>query len=330
MARILCVLGITLLITLVTTSRSYAAAKRPPNLEAFPYELVEAVNALRASYGLAPYTISSILMATAQNQADDMAATGRASHTGAGDSSVTDRLLAVSYPLDGDLSLAGFRAENVTSGRESMSAQAAVDQWAGDSVHLKTMISPDLTEIGAGVSVNNGKVYFVIDCARPTNSGVPQVLGTSVVGASTDPTSRGIPIPVAMATPNADGDIIHEVKEGQTLWQIAISYNTTIDEIKRLNNLFDNNIYPVTKLLIRKTVTLTPTLPVDYPTIEMASSPAQNPTVTVTALGATLTSTPLNPSLPASANNLIGIVIGILAVAILGGGIIAWLGSAKK
>jgi LysM repeat protein len=192
------------------------------------------------------------------------------------------------------------------------------------------MISPDLTEIGAGVSVNNGKVYFVIDCARPTNSGVPQVLGTSVVGASTDPTSRGIPIPVAMATPNADGDIIHEVKEGQTLWQIAISYNTTIDEIKRLNNLFDNNIYPVTKLLIRKTVTLTPTLPVDYPTIEMASSPAQNPTVTVTALGATLTSTPLNPSLPASANNLIGIVIGILAVAILGGGIIAWLGSAKK
>ena len=137
-------------------------------------------------------------------------------------------------------------------------------------------------------------------------------------------------VPVIVATPNAQDDIIHEVKAGQTLWQIAISYNTKIDEIKRLNNLFDNNIYPGTKLLIKQSVVVTPTLPLDSPTIQMTLSPTQNPIFTATVLMPTLTSTPLFVSLPASANNIMGIVIGILAVAILGGGIVAWLGSTKK
>ncbi|HEX6269602.1 MAG TPA: LysM peptidoglycan-binding domain-containing protein [Anaerolineales bacterium] len=46
--------------------------------------------------------------------------------------------------------------------------------------------------------------------------------------------------------------MIHEVKFGQTLWQIAISYDARIDEIKSLNNLFDNNLYPGKKLLIKR------------------------------------------------------------------------------
>lgn len=323
-------LVITFFINLVSTSRSYADAKRSTRLAASPYELIEAVNALRASYGLASYSISSILMAVAQNHADYMAGTGRASHTGAGGSSVTERLLAAGYPLDGDLSLGGFRSENITSGGENMPAQDAVDRWTGDSLHLSTMISPNLTEIGAGVSVNNGRVYFVIDCARPTNNGVPQVQVTSAVGESTLPASGSVLIPVVVATPNAEGDIIHEVKTGQTLWQIAISYNTKIDEIKLLNNLFDNNIYPGTKLLIRKSVILTATLPIDYPTTVMELSTTQNPTSIAKVIMPTLTLTPLNPQPTASANNIMGIVIGILAVAFLGGGIVAWLGSAKK
>jgi len=211
-----------------------------------------------------------------------------------------------------------------------MSARSAVERWTRDSLHLNTMISPELTEIGAGVSVNNGRIYFVIDCARPTNSGIPLALGTVLVGSPTNPASAGVMIPVVVATPNAEGDTIHEVRAGQTLWQIAISYNTKIDEIKRLNNLLDNNIYPGTKLWIRKGLVLAPTLSIDDPTLAMTLSPTQNPTFIATALGLTSTSTSLDSSLPASANNIMGTVIGILAVAILGGGIVAWLGSAKK
>lgn len=247
------ILLITGILSLTVTSLAKATSSPSPYEAASPHDLINAVNALRASHGLAPYTISPILMATAQAHADYMAATGNVSHTGLGGSTVTERLLAAGYPLAGDLSLGGFRSENITSGSESKTAQDAVNQWTGDAPHLTTMISPNLTEIGAGVSVNNGRVYFVIDCALPTTNGVPQpAAGTAVAHASTVVPGGGVIIPVQVVTPNGDGDVIHEVKAGQTLWQLAISYETKIDEIKRLNNLFDNEIYPGTKLLIKK------------------------------------------------------------------------------
>jgi hypothetical protein len=314
----------------VSTAVPVVKAQPSWRLAASPDDLVNAVNALRASYGLAPYSISSILMTTAQNQADYMAATGHASHTGAAGSSVTDRLLAAGYPLDGDLSLGGFRSENITSGAETMSAHEAVNHWSEDSLHLTTMISASLTEIGAGMSVNNGRVYYVIDCARPTNSGVPQAQATAGMAGSAVPTSAGVIIPVVVSTPNPDGDLIHEVKAGQTLWQIAISYNTKIDEIKRLNNLFDNNIYPGTKLLIQKSVIPTATVPTEAAAPVATFTHIRLPTLTATISAPTLPSTPFHSPRPTLANNIMEIVIGILAVAILGGSMVAWLGTIKK
>ncbi|HEX6269601.1 MAG TPA: CAP domain-containing protein [Anaerolineales bacterium] len=114
------------------------------------------MNALRASYGLPPYGIDPILMYTAQAQADFLAATGTMTHAGPGGSSLTDRLLAAGYPLGGELSSGGFRAENITGVNESMPAEDAVKRWSGDALHLNTMISANLTEIGAGVAVSGG------------------------------------------------------------------------------------------------------------------------------------------------------------------------------
>jgi len=190
-------------------------------------------------------------MFTAQNQSDFMAATGNVTHTGAGGSSFTDRLLAAGYPLGGNLALGGFRSENIMAGIVSLSAQSAVDAWMGDAPHQNTMLSPDLTEIGAGVSVVNGRVYYVIDCARPSTSGAPPDSTSVVASGAAIPANEALS-PIVLSTPNSNGDVIHEVQSGQTLWQIAISYSVTIDDIKRLNNMFDNNIYPGNKLLIRK------------------------------------------------------------------------------
>lgn len=331
-------LGVIILVVfaaLSSVSVSRAEPQRQPEFASSPTDLVNAVNALRASYGLAPYSINSILMYTAQSQADFLAATGTMTHSGPGGISVTERLLAAGYPLAGDLSLGGFRSENITGGAESMSAQAAVNSWTGDSLHLNTMTSPNLTEVGAGVSVNGGKVYYVIDCARPTTSGVPQAAATSTGGGSTVPTrdpNEGIIIPVAPSTPNADGDVIHEVKAGQTLWQIAIAYKVKIDEIKSMNSLLGNDIYPGNRLLIKRGVTV--------PTASLTETPTQAATLTSTiapisaapTTGVTLTPTPILISSSVSTSNsmIMKIAMGIIAFALLGGGIFTLLGGLKK
>jgi len=329
---IFAVLTLVLLVLLSTSFPSKAEAVTAPEFAGTPYDLVNAVNALRASNGLPAYSINSILMFTAQNQADYMAITGNVSHIGAGGLSVTDRLLAAGYPLAGDLSLGGFRSENIISGTESMSAQAAVNAWTGDAPHLNTMLSPNLSEIGAGVAVVGGRVYYVIDAASPTTSGVPQAGASAVGGGSAVPGAGGVVYPVVLSTPNADGNVIHEVKAGQSLWQIAIAYEVKVDDIKQLNNLFDNNIYPGDKLLVKKGVVL--------PTVSPTLSPASDtlPTLIITSIATEVVVQPTNafvPSLvsengPVNNNRIVGSVIGILAIALLGGGLFTWLGTTKK
>lgn len=301
-----------------------------PRLAGSPYDLVTAVNALRASFGLPPYNINAILMSTAQAQADFLAATGSMTHSGPGGIGFTERLLSAGYPLAGDLSLGGFRAENITGGNESMPAEAAVDRWTGDALHLDTMVSQNLTEIGAGVAVSNGRVYYVIDAARPTTTGEPQLAGTSVEGGSPVPEIVAVMNPVVVSTPNAQGQLIHEVKPGQTLWQIAISYETNIDEIKLLNNLLDNNIYPGNRLLV-KTGMIQPTAPL---TPTHGATPTATSLATSTSSAETLILTPGSGviSSPATADHamLMKVAMGIIALALAGGGIFTWLGSLKK
>ena len=300
------------------TSGSRAASDVRPQTASSPYDVINAVNALRASYGLAPYNISSILMATAQAQADFMAATGHVSHTGLGGSSVTERLLAAGYPLAGDLSLGGFRSENITSGNESKTAQDAINGWTGDAPHLTTMISPSLTEIGAGVSVNGGRVYYVIDCALPTTNGAPQPAAQTAVAAGTTVVPAGqVMIPVVVVTPNAEGDIIHEVKPGQTLWQIAISYETKIDEIKRLNNLYTNDIYPGEKLLIRKAITAATGTPSSTATFEPAATSTSLPTIAATLEAPSVTALAVTTPMAISTSRIMSVAIGIVTLSLL-------------
>ena len=308
------------LIGLTTTSSPRAESLNRPLKAGSPYDLINAVNELRTSYGLAPYSINSILMYTAQTQAEFMATTGNVTHSGPAGTGLTDLLLAADYPLAGDLSAGGFRAENITSGNENRTAQSAVDGWTRDALHLNTMISPNLSEIGAGVAVANGRVYYVIDCALPTTVGLPQASNSVPAGED----SLAISI---LSTPNSDGDVIHDVKPGQSLWQIAIAYEVTIEDIKRLNNLFDNNIYPGSKLLIKTDVVL--------PTVSLAAMPASQSQMTSTAVTVSPTST-LLPTVtiiwsekPTSAavkdTSILGVAIGILALALLGGGVFTWL-----
>ena len=319
---------ISVLLILISNFAVGAQPVNAPHYESTAYDLINVVNALRAAYGLPAYSINPILMFTAQNQADFVAATSNVTHSGPGGIGLTDRLLVAGYPLAGDLSAGGFRAENITSGRVGMSAQTAIDGWMGDAPHQNTMLSPNLTEIGAGVAVVNGRVYYVIDCAQPTTGVAPQA-STPIIGSGTIiPEGEAVVDPVILSTPNTSGDVIHEVQVGQTLWQIAISYGVTINEIKHLNNLFDNNIYPGNKLLIKNETTPTALPPTETATPEFAVTRFLSATSVPTYVVA-VTQIPM-VSTPQDKNRIMMYVIAIIALTILGGGFFTWLGSATK
>ena len=323
---------LTVVVLLISVLPARAEVRHKPTFAGSPLDLVDAVNALRASFGLAPYSISSLLMSTAQAQADFLAATGSITHSGPGGIGLTARLLAAGYPLAGDLSLGGFRAENITGGEESMPAEAAVDQWVGDALHLNTMASQYLTEIGAGVAIRNGRVYYVIDAARPTTAGNPPAVATSVVDGSPIPENMGpeIMIPVSVSTPNADGNVFHDVKFGQTLWQIAITYDVKIEDIKRLNNLLNNNIYPGSSLLIRQGMIVPTGTATEEPTQSFTSTSLPDSASTSQVLTTTPGSATAGRSTARNNATIRNVMIAIIALALVGGGIMTWLGRSRK
>jgi len=325
------VISIVLIVPSVSATR--AQADFQPAYESSVYDLVNAVNALRAAYGLPAYSISSILMFTAQNQSDFMAANGIVTHSGPGGSTPTQRLLAAGYPLAGDLSLGGFRSENIIALSKNGSAEDAVSAWMGDVPHQTTMLSPNLSEIGAGMTVANGQVYYVIDCALPTTGGAVSLSdATAVVVAGSGVPEVGVVIyPVSVSTPNASGQVIHEVQAGQALWSIAIAYGVKIDEIKQLNNLVGNDIYPGEKLLIRvesvQTLTPPPETPMSTPT--SSSTPTSTVAVSSTATVAVIVATPATPS---GQNNKGGMLtaLAIVLLAILGAWFFARTGGTRE
>lgn len=76
-----------------------------------------------------------------------------------------------------------------------------------------------------------------------------------------------LPANTAEELPN-NGEVLYTVKSGDSLYQIAKSYNTTIDEIKALNNLTTNNLSIGQKLKIPSSKEETGT---DYLTYKVVS-----------------------------------------------------------
>jgi LysM repeat protein len=290
-------------------------------------ELIAAVNALRLSNGLPPYTVNSMLMQVAQDQANYMAASGKVAHR----PGLTQRILATGYPLAGDLSQGGFRAENITGGNKT--AGQAVQEWTGDALHTNTMLSPNLTEIGAGVAQAGGRYYLVIDCARPTTDGAPQAFTPNPGSSATESFGPSdFIVPISTSAPDENGLVYHDVQYGQTLWAIAIEYGVKIDEIRALNNLGSTiEIYQGDRLLVRKGAppsSVTATL-----TLGTVQSPTKTAQFAVTT--SVLIPTMVLNELPAPAveregeNSTAGIAIGIVLAALLFAGLLTWIGSRR-
>jgi LysM repeat protein len=283
-------------------------------------------------------------MQTAQGQADALLATGgEVGHTRPNGMTFTQQLLLLGYPLSGDLSLGGYRSENFVFGYQ-LAPLDAVEAWRGDEPHTNTMISPDRSDIGAGVAIaGDGTVYYVIDTALRTASGLPQSDADDFLpgggSGALDPESaiNQYIVPVAISTARPDGNVYHTVQYGQSLWGIAIAYGTKIDQIRALNHLGSSNtVYPNQMLLVKQGATQ-PAVPTPTGLVASASSePLMTDTIAraedaiLPALPATPAAevsgagTPVapQPSSPASSLSIWIAVIVFLLVA--GGGSAVW------
>ncbi len=291
------------------------------------YDLVSAVNALRASSGIPAYTINSILMTIAQNQAAYLASTGGAhGHVGPGGTLPYQRALNAGYAVANAVAdPPGLFSENWD---ENSSIQGAITAWEGDSAHQIALYSTNLVDIGGGVASGGGMTFYVIDTGTSTGSKAPSSSAGSnatVAAVNGTPALQGQMIPMAIvSTPNQAGEVYHIVQEGQALWQIAIAYKVKINDIKTLNNLSSDVIYPGQKLLIMHASTLTPVPPTSVPTLDLSTfTPA--PTLEVVTDTATNTAT-ATPTPPAQSRSGAPVVGGIVLVALVASGLIAWIG----
>jgi uncharacterized protein YkwD len=311
------VIFIILLITGAVSVPLKTEAKAPVPAPVFSTasELVDAVNSLRASYGLAPYNTNPILMGIAQTHAEYLISIGTITHVNAQGLRPYQRALAAGYLVAGDLSKGGWFSENISAG-VGQTADEAVKAWMGDDPHKNTMLSGTLQDIGAGVGVSGNTYYYVIDCGLSTG-------GTPVAYTPPAPLHPETPTFIPN-TPNPDGSIIHIVQPGDTTLGIAIAYNISLQDILSLNGLTEKSIiYAGNKLIIRAANTPTSTQPT--PTLTELPTITSWPTSTLTLTGTAIPPTPTpSPALPVSAAG--GAVAIIIIAALLIAGLVTLLG----
>ena len=200
------------------------------------YDLIIAMNTLRASYGLPVLVEDPIIDAVAQSTAEIMAANQMSWHIG----NVSGRLASAGYGGGSKV----WGTENFAVGG-SHSIDTIMQVWS-DASHMIPAVNPAYCNVGAGVAKSsNGMTYYVLQAAYTASKSCGEY--TSTGGTTTKPggtTDNGrVPgvsqliVPVKIATPDADGKVYHKVEAGQSFWAIAIAYKVTIKDLEVWNNL---------------------------------------------------------------------------------------------
>jgi uncharacterized protein YkwD len=279
-------------------------------------ELIEKVNELRASKDLPPYEPNSILTSIAQTHANYIASTGVLTHFDNQGKRPYQRAIAAGYGVAGDLSLGGLLTEAIYSG-SGISDDDAISAWQANRADQVALLSSDYEDVGVAITAANGITYYVLIAASETDDVLPLVSPAAV----TQSTGTFLP-----NTPLAGGEIYHVVQKDEALWSIAITYGTTIAELKILNGLAGDEIFEGQRLLVRRASTETP-VPSPVPvtaTLGLITSTATLP-VTPTI---TQTPTPL-PTPPATLQSGGMVVGGIVVAALIAAGLFSLLGRHK-
>ena len=253
-------------------------------------DLIAAVNALRASYGLEPYTVDSALMSDAQTHSNYQASIRQTTHQRSDGSGTT------------------ARTENVCGGVGVNASYCVNNMWT-DELHRYTMIGLESGTVGAGFAESEGNAYYTLmvnSSGAETGLASLQTLSEYEIPIDRDAALLQ-PGEFYTSTPEPDGSIYHTVRTNETLWSIALSYNTTIAEIQALNGMAEDDVDVSIgqRILIHyggnpvedtatPTITPLPATNTPKPTATATSTPIPLPTLTPTATS-TPTPEPLIP-----------------------------------
>jgi LysM repeat protein len=238
------------------------------------WELMRLINDLRASHGLAAYTVDPDVIAIAQEHSTYLASIHACTH----------------MRKDGRIPFDLGLVEDVASGDPGfLTPQSAIyDIWVMDFVHLKTLTGFATGDMGVGIASDGKTVYYTLD-VRPggTTTTTPNPFGTQ------NPKTKIPLVTLVTSTARPDGAIVHSVGYGQTLWTIARAYGVQIEQIRDWNNLANdsNAIYAGQKLLIRPAslATILPATNSMTATSTPTSLVSETPAPPSPAIGPTLT-----------------------------------------
>ncbi|GAB4578059.1 MAG: hypothetical protein Fur0022_07910 [Anaerolineales bacterium] len=319
--KLLCLLSFFLLSLSVGQLNTVSAAPQQDTA----YDLINGVNLLRTSYGLPALEVNVNLMSAAQAQSDYQASTKTVTHLNA--DGETALLQAAKFGYGGGSEIVAVA--NVYAAFQATAVET-ITSWTENPRDLQNMFDPH-THVGAGAAINNGVIYYTLIVAH-----LADAPGTG----ATAPTDLGSDPLFMVATPRADGSIVHVVGFGHTLVLIAEKYATTVEALMRLNHLnADSVIFPGQELIIQPpltgptftpsgptftpgpqtpTVTVLPTIaPTQTPRPTRTLSPADRPTSTLLPNSTTVPTPTIPPTLmpepaPPSMQNMVRIALVIL------------------
>jgi LysM repeat protein len=254
-------------------------------------DMISLINGWRtATYGYPALVENSYLNSCAQWTANEMASTHASTHLALlGYSSASDRCAQIGFGSGKTVHV----TENFVYDK-NLTLSALTGYWS-DSAHMLPASSAQYLYVGAGIaSSDSGETYYVLEAgsisgesAATSSSGAITSPNTSTDPSATTDTSQSIN-PVITSTPNFDGVIYHTVKSGQTLFDIALAYDVTVNYLQEQNSITDYTIYVGQSLKIKlaptPTVTSTFTPTVVYPTrTPTVRPPTKTPAPVLTA-----------------------------------------------
>ncbi len=152
----------------------------------------------------------------------------------------------------------------------------AMDSWQQMSVEATAGQSGKVTVF---VSSRYRQVQPLLHMDTKWDSATLEVVEPAATPTFTpQPTSAVSPTPVNTPTPRPDGAVVHVVQSGDTLFGIALQYDVSVDELRRLNagSLEANDMLRVGQELVISAPSVTPT-PTPAPTEEATAEPTEAP-----------------------------------------------------